>query len=159
AWFNQAYLARVLKRGQRIIVHGKVQPYGRGPLQMLVKDFEVVEDGEDEPLHAGRLVPVYPLTEGLTQRPLRRLMKRLVDGWADQVDDPLPARVRSGRALLPLSRAIRGAHFPETQEEHAAPHRKRAFDDFFLLEVGLATRRQREGRRRGIALKRAGAPV
>src|SRR5215471_13263737 len=52
AWFNQAYLARVFKRGQRLIVHGKVQPYGRGPLQMLVKDYELVEDGEDEPLHA-----------------------------------------------------------------------------------------------------------
>ena len=44
-WFNQPYLSRVLKRGQRLIVHGKVQPYGRGPLQMLVKDYELVEDG------------------------------------------------------------------------------------------------------------------
>jgi len=159
AWFNQPYLARVFKRGQRLIVHGKVQPYGRGPLQMMVKDYELVEDGPDEMLHTGRLVPVYPLTEGLTQRPLRRLMKRLVDGWADQVDDPLPARVRSGRALLPLPRAIRGAHFPETQEEHAAAHRRLVFDDFFLLEVGLAIRRQREDRRRGIAMNPAGALV
>ena len=159
AWFNQPYLARVFKRGQRLIVHGKVQPYGRGPLQMMVKDYELVEDGPDEMLHTGRLVPVYPLTEGLTQRPLRRLMKRLVDGWADQVDDPLPARVRSGRALLPLPRAIRGAHFPETQDEHAAAHRRLVFDDFFLLEVGLAIRRQREGRRRGIAMNPAGALV
>ena len=159
AWFNQPYLTRVFKRGQYLIVHGKVQPYGRGPLQMMVKDYELVEDGPDEMLHTGRLVPVYPLTEGLTQRPLRRLMKRLVDGWADQVDDPLPERVRSGRALLPLHRAIRGAHFPEAQEEHAAAHRRLVFDDFFLLEVGLAIRRQREGRRRGFAMNPAGALV
>ena len=96
-------------------MHGKVQPYGRGPLQMLVKDFEVVEDGEDEPLHAGRLVPVYPLTEGLTQRPLRRLMKRLVDGWADRLEDPLPDRVRAARGLVALPQAIAAAHFPETK--------------------------------------------
>jgi ATP-dependent DNA helicase RecG len=159
AWFNQPYLTRVFKRGQHLIVHGKVQPYGRGPLQMMVKDYELVEDGPDEMLHTGRLVPVYPLTEGLTQRPLRRLMKRLVDGWADQVDDPLPERVRLGRALLPLPRAIRGAHFPETQEEHAAAHRRLVFDDFFLLEVGLAIRRQREGRRRGFAMNPPGALV
>ena len=159
AWFNQPYLTRVFKRGQHLIVHGKVQPYGRGPLQMMVKDYELVEDGPDEMLHTGRLVPVYPLTEGLTQRPLRRLMKRLVDGWADQVVDPLPERVRSGRALLPLPQAIRGAHFPETQEEHAAARRRLVFDDFFLLEVGLAIRRHREGRRRGFAMNPPGALV
>jgi ATP-dependent DNA helicase RecG len=159
AWFNQPYLARVFKRGQRLIVHGRVQPYGRGPLQMLVKDYEVVEEGPDEMLHTGRLVPVYPLAEGLTQRPLRRLMKRLVDGWADQLEDPLPERVRAGRALLPLPQAIRGAHFPETQEEQAAAHRRLIFDDFFLLEVGLAIRRHREGRRRGLAMNPPGALV
>jgi ATP-dependent DNA helicase RecG len=159
AWFNQPYLARVFKRGQHLIVHGRVQPYGRGPLQMLVKDYEVVEDGPDEMLHTGRLVPVYPLTEGLTQRPLRRLMKRLVDGWTDQLDDPLPERIRTGRALLPLTQAIRGAHFPETQDEQAAAHRRLVFDDFFLLEVGLAIRRQRESRRRGVAMDPPGALV
>ncbi|HEX9421122.1 MAG TPA: ATP-dependent DNA helicase RecG [Methylomirabilota bacterium] len=159
AWFNQPYLARVFKRGQRLIVHGKVQPYGRGPLQMMVKDYELVEEGPDEMLHTGRLVPVYPMTEGLTQRPLRRLMKRLVDGWADQVEDPLPERVRASRGLAPLPRAIKGAHFPETQEEQAAAHRRLVFDDFFLLEVGLAIRRQREGRRRGFAMNPAGALV
>ena len=159
AWFNQPYLTRVFKRGQRLIVHGKVQPYGRGPLQMQVKDYEIVEEGPDETLHTGRLVPVYPLTEGLTQRPLRRLMKRLVDEFADRVEDPLPERVGKGRGLLPLARALRGAHFPETQEEQAAAHRRLVFDDFFLLEIGLAIRRHREGRRRGLAMNPAGALV
>jgi ATP-dependent DNA helicase RecG len=158
-WFNQPYLSRVLKRGQRLIVHGKVQPYGRGPLQMLVKDYELVEDGEDEPLHAGRLVPVYALTEGLTQRPLRRLMKRLTDGWAARLEDPLPERVRAARGLVPLSQAIGAAHFPESEAEQAAARRRLVFDDFFLLEVGLAIRRQREGRRRGLAMNPAGGLV
>ena len=159
AWFNQTYLTRVFKRGQRLVVHGKVQPYGRGPLQMLVKDYELVEDGPDEPLHAGRLVPVYPLTEGLTQRPLRRLMKRLSDGWAARIEDPLPERVRASRDLVPLSQAIAAAHFPESDTEHAAARRRLVFDDFFLLEVGLAIRRQREGRRRGLAMNPGGALV
>ena len=159
AWFNQPYLTRVFKRGLRLIVHGKVQPYGRGPLQMLVKDYEVVEDGEDETLHAGRLVPVYPLTEGLTQRPLRRLMKRLVDGWAGQVEDPLPDRVRAARDLVPLPQAIQAAHFPASPEEQVAARRRMVFDDFFLLEVGLAIRRQREVRRRGLAMNPPGALV
>src|ERR1700687_2883631 len=110
-------------------------------------------------LHTGGLVPLYPLTEGLTQRPFRRLMKRLVDGWAGLIDDPLPGGVREERALLPLPEAIRGAHFPETQEEQAAAPRRLVFDDFFLLEVGLAIRRHREGRRRGLAMNPPGALV
>src|SRR6266699_4299965 len=159
AWFNQPYLTRVFKRGQHLVVHGKVQPYGRGPLQMIVKDYELVEDGPDEMLHAGRLVPVYPLTEGLTQRPLRRLMKRLVDGWADRLEDPLPGRVRAARGLVSLPQAIAAAHFPESEAEQAAARRRLVFDDFFLLEVGLAIRRQREGRRGGFAMNPPGALV
>jgi len=155
-WFNQPYLARVFKRGQYLIVHGRVQPYGRGPLQMLVKDYELVEDGEDETLHTGRLVPVYPATEGLTQRPLRRLIKRLVDGWADELEDPLPEAVRARRDLMPLGPAIRGAHFPDTEQQRAAARRRLVFDDFFLLEAGLAIRRHREGRRRGLAINPPG---
>jgi ATP-dependent DNA helicase RecG len=155
-WFNQPYLARVFKRGQYLIVHGKVQPYGRGPLQMQVKDYELVEDGEDETLHTGRLVPVYPATEGLTQRPLRRLMKRLVDGWADTIEDPLPATVREKLGLLPLGQAIRGAHFPDTDASQSLARGRLVFDDFFLLEIGLALRRHREGRRRGLAMNPRG---
>ena len=156
AWFNQPYLARVFKRGQFLIVHGKVQPYGRGPLQMQVKDYELVEEGPEETLHTGRLVPVYPATEGLTQRPLRRLMKRLVDGWADQVEDPLPSAVREKIGLPSLGQAIRGAHFPETDAAQALARGRLVFDDFFLLEVGLAIRRHREGRRRGLAMNPKG---
>ena len=156
AWFNQPYLSRVFKRGQHLIVHGKVQPYGRGPLQMLVKDYELIEDGEDEPLHAGRLVPVYALTEGLAQRPLRRLMKRLTDGWAARLEDPLPEAVRTARGLVPLSRAVSAAHFPESEAEQTAARRRFVFDDFFLLEVGLAIRRQREVRRRGLTMNPPG---
>ena len=70
-WFNQPYLERVFQRGQRLIVHGKVARYGGGSLQIQVKDYEIAEEGEDDTLHTGRLVPVYRLTQGLTQRPLR----------------------------------------------------------------------------------------
>src|SRR4030095_8879237 len=93
-WFGQPYLARIFQRGQRLIVHGKIQPpnRGSGALEMRVDDYEIVEDAEDETLHTGRLVPVYPSTAGLQQRPLRALMKRLVDAHAATVPEPLPAR-------------------------------------------------------------------
>jgi ATP-dependent DNA helicase RecG len=156
-WFNQPYLERMFKRGQRLIVHGKVQPYRGRALQMHVKDFEIVEDGADETLHTGRLVPVYALTQGLTQRPMRTLMKRLVDGHASEVEEPLPESLRERRHLLPVASALRAAHFPESEAELARARRRLVFDDFLLLQVGLAIRRQREGRQRGIAMNPPGA--
>jgi ATP-dependent DNA helicase RecG len=156
-WFNQPYLERVFKRGQRLIVHGKVQPYGRGPLQMHVNDFEIIEECADEPLHAGRLVPIYSLTQGLSQRPMRTLIKRLVEGYADEVDEPLPESLRARRRFLPVSTALKAAHFPGNEADLAAARRRLVFDDFLLLQLGLAIRRQREGRQRGITMNPPGA--
>src|SRR5262249_30493413 len=115
-WFNQPYLERVFKRGQRLIVHGKVQRYGPGPLQMQVKDYELVEPGDDDPLHAGRLVPVYGATQGLSQRAMRTLMKRLIDDYLQLVEESLPEALRARRRLLPLSSALRAGHFPESED-------------------------------------------
>jgi ATP-dependent DNA helicase RecG len=156
-WFNQPYLERVFKRGQRLIVHGKVQlPYRSGPLEMHVKDYEVVEHGEDDTIHAGRLVPVYRVTQGLTQRPMRTLMKRLVDSYVDLVPEPLPESLRTRRSLPPLATALRTGHFPDHESELAVARRRLIFDDFFLLELGLAIRRQRGGRERGLSMNPPG---
>jgi ATP-dependent DNA helicase RecG len=156
-WFNQPYLERVFQRGQRLIVHGKVQRYGTGPLQMQVKDYEIVEEGPDESLHAGRLVPVYGLTRGLTQRPTRSLIKRLVDEYAAVVAEPLPESLRARRRLPPLAAALTASHFPATEAELAAGRRRLIFDDFLLFQLGLAIRRQREGRQRGLSMNPAGS--
>src|SRR5579884_1962708 len=73
-WYNQPYLARQLPVGGRVILHGRVVRRG-GEVQMVSPEFEVVEDGEDaETLHAGRIVPVYGSTEGLSQRTLRGIV-------------------------------------------------------------------------------------
>jgi ATP-dependent DNA helicase RecG len=156
-WFNQPYLERLFQRGQRLIVHGKVQRYGTGPLQMQVKDYEIVEEGPDESLHAGRLVPVYGLTRGLTQRPTRSLIKRLVDEYAALVAEPLPESLRTRRRLPPLAAALAASHFPATEAELAAGRRRLIFDDFFLFQLGLAIRRQREGRQRGLSMNPPGS--
>ncbi|MBI2528644.1 MAG: ATP-dependent DNA helicase RecG [Candidatus Rokubacteria bacterium] len=155
-WWGRAYLERIFKRGQHLIVHGTVRR-GRGrPLELHVGDYELVEDGDDETLHTGRLVPVYPATLGLAQRPLRALMKRLVDACAAGVPEPLPDSIRLRHGLEPLGRALAQGHFPETEATLATARRRLVFDDLFLLELGLAIRRHREGRRPGLAMKPPG---
>jgi ATP-dependent DNA helicase RecG len=156
-WFGQHYLARVFRRGQRLIVHGRVE-LRDGARQLRVEDWEIAE-GEDETLHTGRLVPVYPLTEGLSQRAMRRLMKRLVDGYADQAPDPLPADMRARHGLEALARALRGGHFPGAETEAEGARRRLVFDDLLLLELGLAIRRHRLAREPGYAMDPPGALV
>jgi ATP-dependent DNA helicase RecG len=120
-------------------------------------DFEIVEEGEeDERIHMGRLVPVYPLTEGLTQRPLRSLIWKLLEQYAARVADPLPQALRETRKLLPLNEAIRALHFPSTEEETLRARRRVVFDDFLLLQLGLAIRRSRQESVRGIVIDQPG---
>jgi ATP-dependent DNA helicase RecG len=154
-WFNASYLERVLTRGQRLVLYGKVTRY-QGRLTLQHPEFEIVESGEDESLHMGRLVPVYRSTEGLPQRWLRSLVWRLVDAHVADVVDPLPEGLRARRRLPSLADAIRAAHFPESEEALATARRRLAFDDFLLLQLGLSILRSRVTRARGIAMNPRG---
>ncbi|MGH7334715.1 MAG: ATP-dependent DNA helicase RecG [Candidatus Rokuibacteriota bacterium] len=150
----RAYLARALKRGQRLILHGKTRRFD-GHLTIQEKDWEIVEPGDDDRIHAGRLVPIYSLTEGLAQRPLRTLMYRLVEGFASQAVDSVPEAVRTRRRLMPLGEALRDAHFPQTERELTVARRRLAFDDFLFFQLGLAILRARATRARGIVFPRS----
>src|SRR3989442_6913904 len=113
SWFHGAYLARVFERGQRLVLHGKVTRF-KGAVVIQQPDYEIVESGDDERLHTGRLVPVYSLTEGLAQRALRALLWRIVDTFARDVPDALPDAVPARRQLVTLAPALRDCHFPQT---------------------------------------------
>jgi ATP-dependent DNA helicase RecG len=151
SWFGGGYLSRVLQRGQRLVLHGRVARF-RGAPVLQNPDYEIVESDGDDRLHTGRLVPVYSTTEGLPQRTLRRLMWEIVDAFAGEAADPLPEAVRARRHLAGLATALRDAHFPETDAGRAAARRRLAFDDFLLLQLGLAILRSRTTRAQGISL-------
>jgi len=155
SWFGWRYLSRVLKRGQQLVLHGRVGRY-KGAIVIQQPDYEIVENGEDERLHTGRLVPVYSLTEGLPQRALRSLMWRLVESYAAGVDEMLPEGVRARRGLVGLAQAVRDAHFPQTDAGLAAARRRLSFDEGLLLQLGLAILRSRVARARGLALNPRG---
>jgi ATP-dependent DNA helicase RecG len=156
--FGRGWLTRVLQRGQRVILHGKGARF-KDKITLQVQDWELVESGDDEPIHAGALVPVYSTTEGLPQRALRSLLWRLVEAHAAGVTEPLPDALRLRRDLLPLPAAVRGAHFPHAEAERRAALRRLAFEDFLLLQLGLAVLRSRTTRARGIAMRPPGELV
>ncbi|MFC2012891.1 ATP-dependent DNA helicase RecG [Chloroflexota bacterium] len=133
-WFNNPYLARKLITNQRIVLSGRIGLFnGRHVFES--PEWELVED--QELIHTGRLVPLYSLTQGLRPRQVRKLMKEVVDRWAGQMADFLPETIRESRRLLELSRAISQAHFPEENEAKDRARVRLAFDELFLLQLGV----------------------
>ncbi|MBI4181164.1 MAG: ATP-dependent DNA helicase RecG, partial [Chloroflexi bacterium] len=102
-----------------------------------------------ELVHTGRLVPLYPLTRGLHPRQVRKLMKSVVDQWAGQITDFLSARLRERQQLLELPQAINQAHFPEDEALKARARVRLAFDELFLLQLGVLSKKRhwQEGQR------------
>lgn len=133
SWFNQPWLANRLREGQQISVSGKVDQY-LGRLVMNHPDWEPVDVQQ---LHTNRIVPIYPLTENLTQHRLRNLMNQVVTYWAPAVVDSLPESVRTSTGLMPLGQALLQVHFPDSQEKLKAARQRLAFDEIFFLQMGV----------------------
>src|SRR5712692_174036 len=149
SWFNQPYLQKQLSaaKGSYLVVTGVKQRFGN-KIEFSVRSHELPEQGDL--LNTGRLVPTYPLTEGLHPKALRRFTKWVVDRYAAMVLDHLPVSIRSAGKLMPLPEAISHIHYPENEQALTAARRRLAFDELFLIQLGMQerrSRRQREGPR------------
>ena len=140
-WFGQDYIARSLKSNARIAISGRPDVH-RGQLVFESPDYEVLEDGQT-PIHTGRLVPVYPLTEGLSARNLRRLIYQALNEWLGGLDDILPRETPQRLGLLPVRDAIMQAHYPDDPDAWAEARRRLAFDELLVLQTAVLARRRR----------------
>ena len=142
SWFNQGYLQKQLlaAKGSYLVVTGTKQRFGN-KIEFSVRTHELPDSGDL--LNTGRLVPTYPLTEGLPAKTLRRFTKWVVDRYAAMLPDHLPPMIRASGQLLPLPDAISHIHYPESEEMLAAARRRLAFDELFLIQLGMQERRSR----------------
>jgi ATP-dependent DNA helicase RecG len=132
-WWNQPWVGKRLQQGTPIVLSGKVDQY-LGRLTMNNPEWEPIEQ---QNLHTNRIVPVYPLTANITQRWLRRLMFDVVSYWAPRVADPLPPSLRQSAELLDLPTALLQAHFPSANQDLKSARHRLAFDEIFLLQLGV----------------------
>jgi len=137
-WWGQTYLARQLKTGMKVALSGKVTAF-RGRLQMENPEWEPLEG---ESLHTRRLVPVYPGTEGLPQRLVRRLAREAVEALAGGLEETLPDDVRRRLKVPPLLRAMRGMHVPAAPREAQEARRRFALEELLYIELGVVRRRR-----------------
>ena len=137
-WFGQGYLARTLKPGTKIAIGGKVDVF-MGQLSFESPDYDLLDSGL-APINTGRLVPVYPLTEGLTGRNLRRLAAQALQQWLGGIDELLPQDIISRSSLMPLREAVHQAHYPDNPAAWEGARNRLAFDELFTLQLAVLSR-------------------
>ena len=154
-WYNQPYMKENLNklRNSQIVVYGviKESPYG---LQMETPEWEDLPDGADPDslLSVNRIVPIYPLTEGIRQKRMRQIIWNAVQ-HAHLAPEILPRSVRERVGLMPLPQALQQIHFPDSEQVIEPARQRLVFEEFFLLQLGVGLQRQRTRQERGIAMR------
>src|SRR6058998_2496339 len=136
-WFNLHYVQKMIATGQRIVVFGKPRLRGKR-ICIDHPEFEVIENDEEISIHFRRITPIYPATEGLSQRALRSIIYRLLNEISDE---PLDTLVPSGLVHGERSDAIRAINFPETWEARDAAREHLVLSEFFAMQMVIASRR------------------
>ena len=153
-WFGRRFIERRLKPGDWVVVSGRIKRRG-WTVTFDNPEFQV-DDGAAM-LHAGRIVPVYRLTAGLTAPRLRVAIREALDRAGSAYPEYLPAGLRAEEGLVSIDRAIEEAHYPDSFEGRDAALRRLAFDELFALQVGMVGRRRERGRSHARAIDPAPA--
>lgn len=156
-WFNgYRYLFDAFHEGDIVCASGTVRLYGR--LYIPHPEFEVVDSTDDETIHTGRLIPIYPENSSLREnhlnsRTLRRIIKPALEELTEHPCETIPEQWRQTYGLTSLDRAIQQVHFPDTMEMADAGRQRLAFEELFYLELIMAGRRnKRREKTNGIKL-------
>jgi len=142
-WFNQPYIIKMLKPGDTVNLSGKVKSDMLGA-QLASPMYEKVyldsSGRAQQSTHTGRLVPMYPLTEGITQKQMRFLVGQVI-GLADEIKEWIPEEILEKNDLVPLPSALRGIHFPVDEKDLAQSTARLKFGELFLLQMKAARAR------------------
>ncbi|MEO8207672.1 MAG: ATP-dependent DNA helicase RecG [Chloroflexota bacterium] len=148
-WFGRRYIERRLKTGDSIVVSGKLRRFG---YRMTLDNPEFQVDDGGALLHAGRIVPIYRLTSGLTAHTLRRAVRSALDATATAYPEYLRPEVLASVEVVGISEALEEAHYPTTFERRDAALRRLAFDELLALQVGMVSRRRERVGEQGRAI-------
>ncbi len=136
-WFNLHYVQKMIATGQRLVVFGKPRLRGKR-ICMDHPEFEVIENDEEISIHFRRITPIYPATEGLSQRVLRSIIYRLLNELSDE---PLETLVPGDLVQGNRRAAIRAIHFPQSWEARDAAREHLVLSEFFAMQMVIVSRR------------------
>ena len=137
-FFNQSYLKNSFQPGEEYVFYGEIQEQG-SRRSMVNPVFE--REGDRD--FTGRIVPVYPLTAGISNHLMVSLIRQAVEQCAGQGAESLPASLRAAHRLVPAERACRDIHFPEDFDALEQARRRLTFEELFYLSAGLTLLKDR----------------
>jgi ATP-dependent DNA helicase RecG len=140
-WFNQPFMRDKFRSGQHVLF--SAQPRMRGGRWEMAHPRVTWLDGpEDEP--EMRLLPIYPLTEGVTQYQMRRMVASAVEHYGAALEEVFPERLLTEYGLMPLAEALPTIHSPQDAEQLARARRRFVFQELFVLQLAVAARRHQQ---------------
>ncbi len=137
-WFNQPYLAKTIKKGDKISLSGKITLF-RNTKMLQSPDFEIIFN-ECEIIHTGRLVPIYPETRGVSSKWLRRQVFNLLK--TAEIKEYLPETIINKNNLIDLEEALNKVHFPKNLDEVEKARKRLSFDELFLIQLNSLKRKK-----------------
>jgi ATP-dependent DNA helicase RecG len=139
-WFNAPYMRRRFRVGERVLLSGTVRASGRR-WEMVHPHVENLS--ADEPPPAGRILPVYSLTEGIGQGLMRRIVAAAVESYADTIEEVFPEDFLSSQQLWPIRRALPAIHGPPDRPSLQKARERFVYQELLVLQLALAIRRER----------------
>jgi ATP-dependent DNA helicase RecG len=138
-WWNLPFMENYFRNGDDVMVYGK--PNSLKPRTMDHPETEVIDPGEEISIHLNRIVPIYPLTEGLPQRWLRSLIWRTLEHYEPALTEPFPEAASAG--YPEFSNALHMLHFPEEREDTDIARKRLALNELIALQQEIQSRRRR----------------
>jgi ATP-dependent DNA helicase RecG len=149
-WFNQPWIRTAFEHHEGdVLAYGNVKETPKG-YELASPEWELIRP-DDDPEEFARIVPVYRLTEGLSQKVVRRAAKSAVEGYIDAVVDALPDAFRRRYGLQRAAWSLRQIHWPESEDDKLKARKRLVFEEFFLHQVALAHSRAQVQQELGIA--------
>ncbi|UCG35072.1 MAG: ATP-dependent DNA helicase RecG [Candidatus Omnitrophota bacterium] len=149
-WFNQHYLADIIKKGEEIIVYGKPIRDGRY-LAFNSPEYELVE--KEDSLNLGRIVSVYRLTPPFNQKFLRKVIAQALAGYKQKVPDPIPYSIRKEYTFLNIAKSLEEIHHPSSFEDAEKARERFIFEELFFSQLLVYLRKAKHRQEEGIPLK------
>ncbi len=132
-WFNQPFLSRIIKPGQDIFLTGKPRRFSYSGMEFNVSEYEVIDD-EDSHF---KVLPVYALTEGLSQKTMRFITLNGLRDYLDHYPEALDEKLRKKYNLCPIDYAFNNIHFPDSRDAYRLARRRLAMEELFLFQLQI----------------------
>jgi len=148
-WFDQPYIFKKFSIGQEVLISGKINDKSweqHKRIEFIHPNFEL--DGEGG-LHSGRIVPLYPLTEGLNQNQFRRWVNSVLEEYIGAVQEFLPEELLKEMNWPDRQKAIWEVHFPSDMEKRKKAFERLVFEELLLFQVKLARKQEEKSQKTG----------